>query len=290
MANTGNNTFKDIFIDGEGFLYIWQKLIARFVSKENGKGLSSNDYTTADKEKLAGIETGANKTVIENNLTSESTDHALSAKQGKVLSEKINSINTNMENLGAGDMLKSVYDTNNNNQVDKSDDADKLGGQAPAYYAKASDIPTKTSQLTNDSGFLIASDIADLAPGEHTHTSADITDFTEQMAKKANATHTHSKDDITGLANEMQTLTEIANGKKASYVFDTEDDMKTFVGNEANAAKLQVGDAILIRATDVPDYWWDGTTYQIMETRKFELATLTNSDIDAIIVDAEKGV
>ena len=31
-----------------------------FVRKESGKGLSSNDFTTAEKNKLAGIATGAN--------------------------------------------------------------------------------------------------------------------------------------------------------------------------------------------------------------------------------------
>lgn len=31
-----------------------------FVSQESGKGLSTNDYTTAEKTKLAGIATGAN--------------------------------------------------------------------------------------------------------------------------------------------------------------------------------------------------------------------------------------
>lgn len=30
-----------------------------FVSKESGKGLSTNDYTTDEKNKLAGIQTGA---------------------------------------------------------------------------------------------------------------------------------------------------------------------------------------------------------------------------------------
>lgn len=40
-------------------LYLWQKIKATFVSKETGKGLSTNDYTTAEKEKLAGIAAGA---------------------------------------------------------------------------------------------------------------------------------------------------------------------------------------------------------------------------------------
>ena len=35
--------------------------LSGYVQKETGKGLSTNDYTTADKTKLAGIATGANK-------------------------------------------------------------------------------------------------------------------------------------------------------------------------------------------------------------------------------------
>ena len=66
-----------------------------FVSKESGKGLSSNDYTTAEKSKLSGIATGANAYVlptasstvlggvkIGNNLTI--SNGVVSAVQGKV--------------------------------------------------------------------------------------------------------------------------------------------------------------------------------------------------------------
>lgn len=38
----------------------WTVDLSGYVLKEEGKGLSTNDYTTAEKEKLAGIEAGAN--------------------------------------------------------------------------------------------------------------------------------------------------------------------------------------------------------------------------------------
>lgn len=44
------------------------------VDKVNGKGLSTNDYTTDEKNKLAGIEAGANKTVVDTALSSTSTN------------------------------------------------------------------------------------------------------------------------------------------------------------------------------------------------------------------------
>lgn len=72
------------------------KLNGLFVRKETGKGLSTNDYTAAEKEKLAGVAAGANNYVLPaptastiggvkagNNVTI-SADGTISAVQGKV--------------------------------------------------------------------------------------------------------------------------------------------------------------------------------------------------------------
>lgn len=56
------------------------------VDKETGKGLSSNDYTIAEKTKLASALTTAN---IVDNLTSTSTTDALSANMGRVLNSNV---------------------------------------------------------------------------------------------------------------------------------------------------------------------------------------------------------
>jgi hypothetical protein len=50
-------------LDENGVLYIWNKiktLLSGKVDAESGKGLSTNDYTTEEKTKLAGIDEGAN--------------------------------------------------------------------------------------------------------------------------------------------------------------------------------------------------------------------------------------
>lgn len=59
------------------------------VDKVDGKGLSVNDYTTTEKDKLGLIEAEANKTTIANNLTETVVGKALDATQGKVLDNKI---------------------------------------------------------------------------------------------------------------------------------------------------------------------------------------------------------
>lgn len=51
------------YLDSDGLLYLWQKIKAKLAGKvdvETGKGLSTNDYTSAEKTKLAGIAEGAN--------------------------------------------------------------------------------------------------------------------------------------------------------------------------------------------------------------------------------------
>lgn len=62
---------------------------------------------------------------IVNNLTSTAADKPLSAAQGKALAEQIS-------NAGGGDMLKSVYDTNDDGVVDN---AAKLDGHTADYFA-----------------------------------------------------------------------------------------------------------------------------------------------------------
>lgn len=69
------------------------------VDKVSGKKLSTNDYTTTEKQKLAGIATQANKTIIENLLTSTSSVNALSAAQGKVLKDALDALSARVEAL-----------------------------------------------------------------------------------------------------------------------------------------------------------------------------------------------
>lgn len=60
--------------------------LADKVDKIDGKGLSTNDYTTAEKTKLAGIAAGANKTVVDSSLSATGTNPV----QGKAVYSAIN--------------------------------------------------------------------------------------------------------------------------------------------------------------------------------------------------------
>lgn len=64
--------------------------IGNKVDKVDGKGLSTNDYTTAEKDKLANIAEGANKTIVDDTLSADSTNPV----QNKVVNTAISNLNT----------------------------------------------------------------------------------------------------------------------------------------------------------------------------------------------------
>ena len=205
------------YLNDDGLLYLVQKIktwLSGKVDKVDGKGLSTNDYTTAEKTKLSGIETGANKTVINNTVTSTSTTEALAAAQGKALSDRIDAINNNMENLGAGDMMKSKYDINNNGVVD---DAEKLGGQLPSYYAKASDIPTDNSELENGAGYItgISSSDVTTALGYTPYNASNPSGY--QTASQVNTLIGNAIADIQGIS--YQVVTSLPSTGEAGVIY-----------------------------------------------------------------------
>lgn len=56
------------YLDKTGLALVWEKIknaLTGKVDKVDGKGLSTNDYTSDEKTKLAGIETGAQVNILE---------------------------------------------------------------------------------------------------------------------------------------------------------------------------------------------------------------------------------
>lgn len=130
------------YLDDNGLLYFWQQLkllLADKVDKVSGKGLSTNDYTTAEVTKLAGIETGAEVNIIESIL---------------------------------------------------------VNGTAATISSKAASIsvPTKTSDLTNDSDFITSADVPEGAVATTTTPKMDGTAAVGSETKFARGDHIHPTD------------------------------------------------------------------------------------------------
>lgn len=78
---------------------------------------------------------------------------------------------------------------------------------------------------------------------------------------------------LKNLLSLAQRALSIALGKNQARVFATVAALDAWLAVPANVAKLNVGDNFYITATDVPDYWWDGTQKQKLETQKVDLTT-----------------
>ena len=127
--------------------------IANKVDKEVGKGLSSNNYTDAEKEKLASLsnyndtEIKADITGIKSKNTEQDTNIA-----NKVDKEVGKGLSSNDYTNAEKEKLTNIEENAEVNIIESI----KKNGVALKVEDKAVDIvvPTKTSELINDSGFL----------------------------------------------------------------------------------------------------------------------------------------
>lgn len=147
------------FLDKTGLEHLWAHIITKLgdkVDKVSGKGLSTNDYTTEEKNKLAGIADGAE-------------------------------VNVNADwNATSGD----------------------------AKILNKPTIPSKTSQLTNDSGFITSSDIPEGPAASTTTPKMNGTASVGTETAFARGDHVHPSDTTkAGLAsNNTFTGTNTFNG------------------------------------------------------------------------------
>jgi hypothetical protein len=70
---------------------------------------------------------------------------------------------------------------------------------------------------------------------------------------------------------KIKSVEAIAKGRATGYVFNTVADLDTWLANSENTKNLVLGDNLYIRAVNVPDYWWDGSQKQPLETQKVSI-------------------
>ena len=135
--------------------YFKGKLDEEFVAKETGKGLSTNDFSNTYKTKLDGIEEGANKTVVDSALNTESTNPV----QNKVIASKLDEITS----VGGEPNKINVIKVNGTQQeIEPSDKSVDIS------------VPTKVSQLQNDSGYQTSANVESILSSKNYATKSDI--------------------------------------------------------------------------------------------------------------------
>ena len=170
--------FLDLTGLGQFLTKVREWATGQFVAKVPGKELSTNDYTTTEKQKLAGL-TPTKIDIVKLNDSPLSPDgskavnidlstYALKSAVTQEIAQAVSGIKQfeaqvveslpptgtagilyMVPNSGSGQniydeylWINGKYETLGTREIDLS------------AYAKKSEIPTKTSQLTNDSGFL----------------------------------------------------------------------------------------------------------------------------------------
>ena len=119
--------------------------LALKVDKVSGKGLSTNDYTNSEKDKLAGIATEANKTTVDSSLSSTSTNPVQNKVINGALSGKANSSHTH----NASDITGTLgLDHGGTGATTASDARAKLGAAASSHTHDY--LPLSGGTLTGD--------------------------------------------------------------------------------------------------------------------------------------------
>nr|DAV20208.1 MAG TPA: hypothetical protein [Caudoviricetes sp.] len=200
------------YLDQTGVSTLWSKIKEKFVLKDGNKVLSTNDYTTAEKQKLSGIATGAQVNVIEkvsvngenqtvtgkgvnitvptktSQITNDSsfqTESQVSSAITKAISGVSGFKYAVVESLPQTGVAGTIYlKANSGRETNIYDEFiwvnskyEQLGTKQIdlSGYALKSELPTKVSQLSNDSGYQNASQVADKVTSTITSTFTPLT-------------------------------------------------------------------------------------------------------------------
>lgn len=247
------------FLDDNGLLYFWGKIKSAFVAKENGKVLSSNDYTDTEKNKLSGIEAGAQVNVIES-ITINGTTATITGKNASatIQAGAIDTISVN-----------GTPQTITNKNVDIS-------------------VPTKVSDLNNDSGFITGINSSDITtalgytPYNSTNPSGYQTASDVSTAIDNKISSTYKAKGSVAFAN-LPALTSANEGNVYNITdsFTTTSDFVEGAGNDYPAGT----NVVIINTTgttykyDVLSGFVDLSDYQ----KSSELVAITNAEIDTIV-------
>lgn len=92
--------------------------------------------------------------------------------------------------------------------------------------------------------------------------------------------------DDSSIKADVARVEAIAKGGNRAVAFDTAVALDEWLAIPENIETLHVGDHLLIRETNTPDYWWDGTTKVELESGKIDLSEyIKTSDISNDVRD-----
>lgn len=282
------------FLDENGLLYLWSKIKSAFVAKEAGKGLSTNDYTNAEKEKLSGIEAGANNYTLPkasaSTLGGIKVGAGLEIKDDGTLNSTFGGTADSVDWSGVQNKPTTVAgygitDVEPGAEVNVQADWNVTDTSSDAFVKNKPSIPSKVSDLENDNNYQTSAQVASAVSGKadkattlagygitDTYTKAEVdgklTSVYKPQGSIAFASLPAPSADNLGfvynVSNAFTTTTSFLEGSGKAYPAGS------------NVVVVQNGDSY---AYDIQGGFYDLSPY----AKTADYTAITNGEIDTIV-------
>lgn len=289
------------FLDDDGLLYLWQKIKNKFatitdlngkVDKVDGKGLSTNDYTTAEKNKLSGVASGAQVNVIETVKVNGAALTPTSKAVNITVPTKTSDITNDSGFITSADVPEGSAATTT---TPKMDGTAAVGSETA--FARGDHIhPSDTSRVPTTrtvAGHALSADVT-LVKGDVGLGNVDNTADADKPVSTAQQTALNGKVDKVsgkGLSTNDYTTAEksklAAFGDASTYALKSDiTNMYKYKGSVATISLLPstgqtVGDVYNVESNGM-NYAWNGTEWDALG-EIFTITSISNSDIDTIV-------
>lgn len=298
------------YLDDGGLLYFWQKITNKFVAKDGNKVLSTNDYTTAEKNKLSNIAENANNYSLPTASSSQLggvkvgaglaiNDGVLSATGGGTADSvdwanvqnkptKLSDFTNDGDGTSGSKFATESYVTTNGGKIDKI----QVNGTDQTITNKTVNIsvPTNTNQLTNGAGFITGISSSDVTgalgytPYNSTNPNGYQTSSQVETAINTKISSTYKAKGSVAFAS-LPSLTSSNEGNVYNITdsFTTTADFVEGAGNSYPA-----GTNVVIINTTGSTYKYD-VLAGFVDLSAYELSSnlvrVSNEDIDTIVGD-----
>lgn len=289
------------YLDNDGLLYLWQKIKNIFatqtdlsgkVDKETGKGLSTNDYTTTEKNKLSGVASGAQVNVIETVKVNGAALTPTSKAVNITVPTKTSDITNDSGFITSADVPEGSAATTT---TPKMDGTAAVGSETA--FARGDHIhPSDTSRVPTTrtvAGHALSADVT-LVKGDVGLGNVDNTADADKPVSTAQQTALDGKvDKVTGKGLSTNDYTTAEKSKLAAFgsadTYALKSDitnMYKYKGSVATVSALPssdntTGDVYNVESSGM-NYAWDGTAWDALG-EIFTITSISNGDIDTIV-------
>ena len=147
-------------LDENRLAQLWALIKGKFVQAETGKGLSTNDFTTDEKNKLSNIEAGANENIIEGIAVNNVDMTPVNKRVNLVVPTKVSDLTNDKKFQTDAEVASAIKGSGYQANVIETV---KVNGSILDVDSKKSVnviVPTDNSALTNGAGYQTASDVS----------------------------------------------------------------------------------------------------------------------------------